>query len=92
MPIYGYPTLCICYTALLIYRILEKKLHEKYTTSQILKTIREYDLLKFPGRGYVPIFTRNEITDSLHAAFSFRTDVQILSTDKVRRIISETKK
>lgn len=82
----------ICYTALLIYRILEKKLHEKYTTSQILKTIREYDLLKFPGRGYVPIFTRNEITDSLHAAFSFRTDVQILSTDKVRRIISETKK
>ncbi len=82
----------VCYIALLIYRILEKKLEEKYTTDQIIKTLREYKLLKLSGDGYVPVYTRTEITDKLHEIFGFRTDYQINLTSKIREIIKNTKK
>lgn len=81
-----------CYIALLIYRILEKKLGEKYTTDQTIKTLREYKLLKFSGDGFVPVYTRTEITDDLHYIFGFRTDYQINPTSRIREIIKNTKK
>ena len=81
----------ICYTALLIYRILEKKLHEKYTTSQILKTLRDMDMILFESEGYVPAYTRTDITDKLHEIFGFRTDRQITTKKMMRNIIKGTK-
>lgn len=53
--------------ALLIYRILEKKLDEKYTSNQIITTLREYKYLKIEGAGYIPEFERNEITDKKYS-------------------------
>ena len=57
----------ICFMALLIYRILEKKLDEKYTSNQIITTLREYKYLKIEGAGYIPEFERNEITDKKYS-------------------------
>jgi len=82
----------ICYMALLIYRVLEKKLEEKYTTEQLIKTLREYKLLKLSGDGYVPVYTRTQITDELHDVFNFRTDYQINPTSRMREIIKNTKR
>lgn len=66
-----------CFIALLIYRILEKKLDYKYTTSEILKTIRNMDVLESKGDGYIPEYVRTNLTDDLHNTIGFRTDYEI---------------
>jgi len=46
-----------CFTALILYRILEKKLGEKYTTESIIRTLKEMNMLIAPGEGYIPEYT-----------------------------------
>lgn len=41
----------ICFISLLIYRLLEKKLNNKYTTSQILQTLKNMNVLEHKGYG-----------------------------------------
>lgn len=81
-----------CFTALIIYRILEKKLNGKYTCEEIINTIRSMDMMIAPGEGYVPTYTRTDLTDALHEAFGFRTDYQITSQKNMRKILNQTKK
>ena len=81
----------ICYIALLIFRLLEKKLDEKYTVSEIIKTLREYKLLKISGDGFVPEYVRSQITDHLHSIFNFSTDSEITRSSTMRKIIKSTK-
>lgn len=82
----------ICYLALLIFRLLEKKIGKGYTSSQIIKTLREYNLLRINGDGYIPEYKRTNLTDRLHEVFGFRTDTEIVPTRKMKSIISSTKK
>lgn len=81
-----------CFTALVIYRILEQKLKEKYTCEELIGTIRSMDMMIAPGEGYIPTYTRTDITDALHDAFGFRTDYQITSQKNMRKILNQTKK
>ena len=81
-----------CFTALVIYRILEQKLKEKYTCEELIDTIRSMDMMIAPGEGYIPIYTRTDITDALHDAFGFRTDYQITSQKNMRKILNQTRK
>ena len=81
-----------CFTALVIYRILEQKLKGKYTCEEIIDTIRSMDMMIAPGEGYIPTYTRADITDALHEAFEFRTDYQITSQKNMRKILNQTKK
>ncbi|MBQ3514154.1 MAG: IS1634 family transposase [Lachnospiraceae bacterium] len=81
-----------CFTALVIYRILEQKLNEKYTCEELIKTIRSMDMMIAPGEGYIPTYTRTDITDVLHDTFGFRTDYQIISQKNMRKILNQTKK
>ena len=80
-----------CYFSLLIYRLLEKKLEEKYTVHETVRALRKYRLLQIAGRGYIPEYTRTELTDALHNAFQFRTDTEIVPTSVMRKIIADTK-
>lgn len=81
-----------CYMSLLIYRLLEKKLHSNYTCEQILKAIRSMQLTLLPQNiGYVPSYKRTDITDDLHKAFGFHTDYEFISKSSMRSIIKETK-
>lgn len=81
-----------CFIALIIYRILEKKLDEKYTCTDIIDTIKEMNMMIIPGDGYVPTYTRTDLTDALHDVFGFRTDYQIISVKNMRKILNKTKK
>jgi len=81
-----------CFTALVIYRILEQKLKEKYTCEELINAIRSMDMMIAPGEGYIPTYTRTDITDALHDAFGFRTDYQITSQKNMRKILNQTKK
>ena len=84
-----------CFLALLIYKYLEKKVNRggrHFTTEQIVDTLRSMDFLSIPGEGYIPTYTRTDLTNHLHGSAGFRTDTQIVTKQKMRSIISETKK
>ena len=81
-----------CFIALIVYRYLEKKLDERYTTDQIISTLQEMDFIKYEGKGYQPIYTRTELTDVLHETFGFCTSKQIVPIKKMRNICAQTKK
>ena len=78
--------------ALLIYRILEKKLDYKYTTSEILKAIRNMDMLESKGDGYIPEYIRTNLTDDLHDTFGFRTDYEINTYKDFKKIFELIKR
>ena len=81
-----------CFLALLIYRILEHKLNEKYTSKQIITTLRNMNFHKIETAGYSPTYMRTDLTDSLHEVFGFRTDTEIVPDNIIKKIISQTKK
>ena len=78
----------ICFVALFIYRLLENKLNYKYTTSQILKTLRNMNIIEHKGCGYEPIYERTHLTDDIHDYFKFNTDFEILSYKKMKKILN----
>jgi transposase len=81
-----------CFIALIVYRYLEKKLDEKYTCRQIVDCLQEMNFLKFEGKGYVPTYTKTELTDALHDAFGFHTTKEIITLKKMKNICAQTKK
>ena len=81
-----------CFISLIIYRILEKKLDGKYTCHEILTKLKEMNFYHVKGEGYIPTYTRDDLTDDLHEAFNFRTDYQIVSTQQMKKIFKVTKK
>lgn len=81
-----------CYISLLLYRLLEKKLGNAYTANQILGTLRSMQMtLLNTASGYIPSYTRTELTDALHKTFGFRTDYEFITKSSMRTIIKETK-
>ena len=77
-----------CFISLFIYRLLEKKLDYKYTTSQILGTIRNMNMFEQKGLGFEPIYERTNITDDLHDLFKFNTDLEIVSYKMMKKIFN----
>ena len=81
----------ICFISLFIYRLLEKKLNYKYTTSQILDTLRNMEMLEQKGLGFEPIYERTNLTDDLHELTKFNTDLEIVSYKKMKKIFQTNK-
>ena len=77
-----------CFISLFIYRLLEKKLDNKYTSSQILDTLRKMTMLEQKGLGFEPEYVRTNITDELHDIFNFNTDLEIVSYKKMKKIFN----
>ena len=80
-----------CFISLFIYRLLEKKLNYKYTTSQILDTLRNMNVLEAKGDGYIPEYIRTDLTDDLHELFGFRTDYEINRYKDLKKIFEQIK-
>lgn len=81
-----------CFISLIIYRLLEKRLNEEFTCSEIVSGLRNMEFFEIKGEGYVPTYTRTDFTDALHDAFGFRTDYQIVSTQNMKKIFKEVRK
>ena len=61
-----------CYTALLIYRLLETKLDQNgthFTTEQILNTLKVMNVMNFQDTFYASAYTESELGIALNAAF-----------------------
>lgn len=80
-----------CFIALFIYRLLEKKLDYKYTTTQIINTLKNMNLYEVKGDGYLPTYTRTDLTDELHEKFDFRTDYEINTYNDLKKIFKQIK-
>lgn len=81
-----------CFMSLMIYRKLEHSLGEKYSATELINTLRNMDFFKLDGIGYLPEYTRTEITDSLHELFGFQTDTEIIPEKEMKKIIKHTRK
>lgn len=81
-----------CFISLVIYRYLEKKLRKHYSCEQLIQTLRDMQVREVLGEGYIPVYTRNDITDDLHESFGFRTDYDIITKAVMKKIKAETKK
>lgn len=84
-----------CFLALLLYKYLEKKVNcatRHFTPRDIISTLRDMNFTAIPGEGYIPSYTRNEMTNCLHGSAGFRTDTQIVSALAMKKIIAYTKK
>ena len=81
-----------CFLSLVILRFLEKRLDEKYTSHQIITTLKEMNVLEKLEQGHIPLYTRTDLTDDLHDKFGFRTDYQIITDAKIKKILKNTKK
>ena len=82
----------ICYISLLIHRLLEKKVEEKFSSSEIIYCLRNMNLLNHGIDGFEPIYTRTDLTDLLHDKFGFRTDYEITSPMEMKKILKNLKK
>ena len=84
-----------CFLSLLLYKYLEKKVNrggQHFTTSEIIDTLRDMNFLSVNGEGYIPTYTRTDLTNNLHGSAGFRTDYQIVTKKQMRSIIAQTKK
>ena len=81
----------ICFLSLLFFRVLEDKTEYKYTAEEIIKTMKEMNMTLIDGFGYIPSYTRTDITDELHKIFKFKTDYQIIKKQRMKNIIHKSK-
>ena len=79
---------------------LEKKIIKDFNCSEFIfcsdaglgsANNRAFNNIGNRANGYVPSYTRTEITDSLHKAFGFRTDYEFIKKSTMRSIIKQTK-
>lgn len=81
-----------CFLALVIYRILERKLDHPFTCEELIDTLRDMEMLVSGTDGFIPTYMRTDTTDALHKAFGFRTDYQIVPSKEMKKICAGTKK
>ena len=79
-----------CFLALLIYRILEKRLDGRFSCPEIVDTLRGMQMEEVTGEGWRPLYMRTEVTDALHDAFGFRTDFEIVPVRQMNKIVRKT--
>ena len=87
-----YSHFMICFISSLIERIIELKLGDRYPFEDLSDVLRVMNMLDIPSEGYIPIYSRNDLSDALHEAFGFRTDNQITSGRTIRKICADTKR
>ena len=80
-----------CFIALLIYQILEKKLDSQFTCDEIITTLRKMRVARIGTEGYVPSYTRTELTDALHDYAGFRTDYEFMTQRTMKGICRHSK-
>lgn len=79
------------FLALFVYRILENKLENKYTYEEILSKLKEMNFADIQEQGFVPLYSRDKLTDALQKACGLRTDYQFITKSKMKNIQKESK-
>lgn len=82
----------ICFLAMVIIKILQKKLHmPELTIDQLILTLRSIEFDYFKSIGYRPLFERNEITDRLQQIAEITIDTEIVETKRMNKLYRNIK-
>ncbi len=84
-----------CFLALILYKYLAKKINRAgyhFSANNIISTLKDMNFVSVAGEGYIPTYTRTDLTNNLHGSAGFRTDTQIVTKQRMKSIISESKK
>lgn len=79
-----------CYVALLIFRILEYKLGNKFTANQIHETLTGLECSLFRENYYTLDF-RNEVVEELEKVFDIDFSWQLMKKSKIEKILQNSK-
>ena len=80
-----------CFLALTIFRYLEKKIESKYTATEIIEALRNYNLRELKGFGYIPVYELTDIVEDLQNIFNINTSTEINDYKKIQKICKQTK-
>ena len=75
----------ICYTALVIIRLLEEKLNKEYTVGQIIESLQRYNCTSLDKSTYKFLYT-NDLINKLGEAFEINTKLKYRTRLEIRRM------
>lgn len=81
----------ICFLALVIYRYLEKGLDNAFTCETILDKLKSMNFADIQEQGYIPLYTRDKLTDALHRICGFDTDFKFITKRQMKTIQKKSK-
>lgn len=82
----------ICYSALLIYRLLENKLKEKgyhFTINEILTTLKNMNVSNRDGLFYEAEFTSSKVCTALNDLFNFGLDKKYYQNSELTKLVKK---
>lgn len=83
-----------CFLSLILYKYLAKKINRggyHFSPDEIISTLKDMNFVSVAGEGYIPTYTRTNLTNNLHGSAGFRTDTQIVAKQQMKKIISQSK-
>lgn len=84
--------LLICFTALLVYRIIEQLVGaEEFTCLEIFETLRRMDITHLKGPYYQPAFTRSPLTDKLTEIFGYQFQTELVDEKNLKKFNRNSK-
>lgn len=81
----------ICFLSLVIYRYLEKDLGQDFTCEMILDKLKSMNFANIQDQGFIPLYTRDRLTDSLHKICGFDTDFKFITKSQMKTIQKKSK-
>lgn len=81
----------ICFVSLVIMRVLEKMLEDKYTVKQLRDAMIRYSC-SYVDQGYYLFDFRNEVTDSIGKKFGWDLTAKYMSKSQMKKILKYAKK
>lgn len=85
----------ICYTALLIYRLLEKQLDDRkkhFTTENIIETLRNMEVVNLEDMCYASLYQRSKVSDALEEIYKLDLDRKYYQPKELSKKIRTLKK
>ena len=80
----------ICFVSLVIMRVLEKMLDEKYTTKQLRDAMIRYSC-SYVDQGHYLFDFRNEVTDAIGQKFNWDLTSKYMSKSAMKKILKYSK-
>lgn len=81
----------ICFLSLMIYRYLEKALGQTFTCEMILDKLKSMNFATIQEQGFIPLYTRDSLTDALHKTCGFDTDLKFITKSQMKNIQKKSK-
>lgn len=81
----------ICFLSLVIYRYLERELKHAFTCETILDKLKTINFADIQEQGFIPLYTRDKLTDALHEICGFDTGFKFITKSHMKTIQKKSK-